>query len=290
MYITTQKSNGKRLQKPSRVNSAGLGASEYSGQSKTGEMLNTAAKFYNPLTSMLPIKSLPIIGQLDPLTLSLAMATGGLSLMPGISKIIGGLFKKATHMESCMKWWSDSNIRSMVNVSPYPVDVIQSFPDESREYQLQHASSVTGDSSIQSLISGSGRIYNIGTYYVSQVRANPDMMQASCASMPQGQAETHANINPADVNAAFDQMKEQARQQEYQDTITSIGRILSQYKRVIERKVAVVQQTRDTATIFKMPVGVTSITKGGALVLDPSKNTNLVIDRGVIGPSIIRKK
>lgn len=290
MYITTQKSNGRTLQKPRRVSSTGLGASEYSGTSKTGQMVQTIAPFYNPLMQILPIKSLPIIGQLDPLSMSLAVATGGLTLMPGISKIIGGLFKKATHMESCMKWWSDSNIRGMVNVSPYPVDVVSSFPGESQEYQAQHASSVTGDSGIQSLLSTSSRTYNIGTYYVSQVRANPDMMTASCASMPQGQAETHANINPSDVNVAFDQMKEQARQQEYQSVLQSVGRVLAGYKRSVERKVAVVQQTRDTATVFKMPVGVTSITKGGALVLDPSKNTNLVIDRGVIGPSIIRKK
>jgi hypothetical protein len=275
------------------VNGIGLGEDEYQGQSKTGQLLNTAAGFYNPLTTMLPMKSIPVIGKLDPLSMSLAVASGGLTLIPGVSKIIGGLFKKATHMGDCMKWWNnESNIRGMVsNISPYPVDVNQVFPEASYEYQSQHARNVMESSEVRSVLAESSRRYQIGTYYVSGVRSNPDLMQMLCMTQPKVQEETGQQISASQVDPLFEQLKEQARQKEYQDTVNSIGRILASYQRVVQRKVEVVQKTRERAVAFKAPEGVTSITKGGALVLTPGVSTNRVIDRGVIGKATeIRKK
>jgi len=110
-------------------------------------------------------------------------------------------------------------------------------------------------------------------------------------TQPKVQEETGQRISASEVEPYFEQLKEQARQKEYQDTVNTIGRILSSYQRVVERKAEVVQKTRETATLFKLPEGVTSITKGGALVLTPGVSTNLVINRGVIGKATeIRKR
>jgi hypothetical protein len=291
---TRQKKSGMGgLKKPCRVCGDGLGASdEYSGINKSGEIIQTAGSVLYPVTGMLPIKSLPIIGNLDPLTMTLAVMTGGITLIPGVSKIVGGLFKKATHMGDCMKWWSsDSNIRSMVaSVMPYPIDVVQSYPEASQEYQIQHASSVISDSGIQRALAVSSRKYKIGTYYVQGVKQNADLMQMSCMTQPEVQKETGVVISASDVGPYFTQLQEQARQIEYQETMTNIGKVLASYQRVVEQKAVVVKKTRDVSATFQMPVGVTSISKGGSLVLSPGTSSNLVIDRGVVGKSIIRKK
>ena len=286
MFITKTKASCRSCKKQV-VNDKGLGEDEYQGTSKSGQLLTTAAGIYNPFVSMLPVSSIPVIGKLNPAQMSLALVTGGITLIPGVSKLVGNLFKKATHMGDCMKWWNnENNIRGMVSgISPYPIDVEQIFPEESREYQLQHARNVSGESGIQNLLSTSSRRYQIGTYYIGGVRANPEIMQMSCLTQPNVQAEVGQRISASEVEPYFDQLKEQARQKEYYDTVESIKRVLASYRMVVERKAVVVQKTREVATAFQLPAGVTSISKGGALVITPGVSTNLVINRGLIGKS-----
>jgi hypothetical protein len=290
---TRQKSGMSGLKKPCRVCGEGLGDNPITGITSS----LTARDVLFPMSILnKPFEAVPVVGQiLGPMNQMMDMATGLVLKIPVVGKIFGGLFKKATHYGDCMKWWvgasGDSNIRGMVRgISPYPVDVASNFPDESREYQLQHASSVMSDSNVQSILGASSRMYNIGTYFLRALRENPDLMDMSCMSQPNVQAETGQAVSASEVDGYMGQLKEQARQQEYQDVLLKVKNVLGMYRRSVERKAAVVQQTRQAATAFQLPTGVTSISKGGSLILTPGTSSNLVINRGVIGGSTIRKK
>lgn len=310
------------------VNDVGLGDAtqqEWGGQSTTGGMITKVAGMIAPPIQMIPgmsmvTKQLEKFGvSVNPMSLALAAMTGGMSMLPGISKLLGGMFKKATHMESCMKWWTDSNIRGMVaGRTPYPVDVIDPiivmdrFVEASREYRLEHAKEAIEDVGVQSVLAGARSNINsilstgtrkqkIGSAYVSQVRGYPDIMQAQCMSMPQGRAETGANIDPNMVGGVFEQMKDVAQQQEVEATTqamnsaieaaaSGISGILAPYGRVASQKVEVIQMTREAGLVvgpraFQLPVGVTGISKGGALVLTPGVSSNLVLTYTVGKPT-----
>src|SRR5579885_758158 len=79
-----------------------LGQSEFAGKSKMGQFVETGLKV------VFPVHALNLV-------------------IPGISKIFSGLFKKATHMESCMKGWaaSGSNFIAFVGGGPtlIPIDM-----------------------------------------------------------------------------------------------------------------------------------------------------------------------
>lgn len=296
MYITAKKNSRSILQKPCKMCGEGLGADEYQGQSQAGKLLTTAAGFYNPLTQVLPIKSIPLIGKLDPISMAAALMTGGITLIPGISNIVGGLFKKATHFGDCMKWWSDSNIRGMASgLLPYPIDVVQNFPEASREYQLQHATSVMNDAGVIRALYVSSRTNGIVNVFVMVVRSNPDLMQLQCAVQAKSKGEdTGVNYDQSFVNQFWDQLKESARQQEYSETMQKISSILASYTVTAAAKVNVIQSTRQTGLVagpqaFQLPTGVKSIDKG-AVVLMPGVSSNLTLTYAPTGSAVIRKK
>jgi hypothetical protein len=276
------------------IDGVGLGEDpSYQGQSKTGQLISQGAGMYAHL--MNPLLSIPgvskIVGNINPLAMALAPMTGGLTLIPGFSKILGGLFKKATHFGDCMKWFNnENNIRGMVaGITPYGIDVEESFPVASREYRLQHADSIATHPGVISALNVGTRQGRIANLFVSALRSNPELMQLQCAVQARSKGEdTGVDMSQNEVGQYWGQLKEGTRQQEYVDTIGMLMNILASYQVVATKKIEVIQKTREAGLVtgsnkaFQLPEGVTSISKGGALVLDPSKNTNLVLDYGVI--------
>lgn len=293
--IQTKKKSPCGLCKKKTVNDVGLGDAiqqEWGGQSTTGGMVSQVASFMAP-----PIQMIPGFSQLqkiaektgfrtDPLNLALATnpVTGWMQLIPGFNKMIGGLFKKATHMESCMKWWTDENITGMIKGRmPYAIDVAQSFPEASREYQINRARHVTDDEQVVRLLDVPRRQKIMIAAFVSSVRAYPDLMQAQCAAMPQGRAETGVTFTESDLAPVWNGMKEAAQVSEYKRTLKAIENILAPYAALVKQKTAMIQQTRQTGLVegpkaFQLPTGVTGISKGGALIVTPGTSTNLVVN------------
>lgn len=230
---------------------------EYGGQSKAAQPVMMGVK----LAATVALMFIPVVGWAAALLINVPVV--GDAIMGPIMGPIAKMMKKATHMESCMKWWTDSNIRSMASgLTPYPIGA-----DIKREYRAQHAREMvdnTGD-----------RQNNIASIFVRIVRRNSDIMAMQCATMPQGRGETGmTEADAAKVAGYWDQIKEAARQEEYQNLVGSIGVTVAQ-------KVAAVQESRSVATTFQLPTGVTSITKGGALVLIPGVSMNKIINYGV---------
>lgn len=245
---------------------------EYGGQSDAAGPALMGIK----LVATVALMFIPVVGWAAALLLNVPVV--GDAIMKPILGPIAKMFKKATHMESCMKWWTDSNIRSMASgLEPYPIS-----QEIKQEYRLQHAKELVD--------SYSDRKNNIINNFVKYVRQNPDIMSMQCATMPQGRKETHmTEADAAKVVVYWSQIKEASRQQEYQDFVGAVGAILSQ-------KVAAVASSRQAGLVttatggkgFQLPEGVMSISKGGALILDVNKSTNKVIDYSVVGKPMIK--
>lgn len=236
-----------------KITDAGLGdeiQQMYGGQSKMGGFAKTGLQVVFPILAL--NMKIPVLG-------------------PMLEKIFGGFFKKATKMESCMKWWSDSNIRSMAaGVTPYPINVEEMLPDIAREYRLQHTRSINSDPRIINILNNTRRVVSIQNTFLEYVRGNPDIMGLQCAV--QNWDETGlTEISQADVNVYWDQLKESARQKEVYDTSTEIERVLKLYTERIAIREEQVKETRSRGLIteprgFALPEGVTAV-KSGALVL-----------------------
>lgn len=152
-----------------------------------------------------------------------------------IGKLIDkiGIFKKATHMESCMNWWSDSNIRGMASgLAPYPFVfeeyMMKEFPQFLRQYQIKQADGTWASVGVESLLNTSNRQSRIATIFTRIVRENPDIMKLQCASMPQGRAETGYVGEGAEKY--FEQIKEVARQEEYSTIATQVDKLVAPWK------------------------------------------------------------
>ena len=107
------------------------------------------------ITSLVPKKIVKGAGiDVNPLSMMLAPMTFGVSLLPGVSQVLGkvfgvfsGMFSKATHFGDCMKFETDNNyvmysLGGSIIVHaikpPDPVNVEQSFPEISQEYYKAH--------------------------------------------------------------------------------------------------------------------------------------------------------
>jgi hypothetical protein len=213
-----------------------------------------------------PINMIPVIGP---------MVTGLISKIPVVGKIFGGLFKKATHMESCMKWWTDDNIlRNVGTVIPsgsIPFVYVMDDQKKMAEYQAKY----------EMLLNPTKRQRRLEQLYLSKVRSQPginDLFYATCAAMPKGRAETGANINQADVDAVWSGLRQAAQQQEYQE---SVGRVRDMIE---EQKQSLITAKRAEGTFFVkkkdesgkevtvaspiMPKGVVGYTQGGVTLIE----------------------
>lgn len=153
--------------------------------------------------------------------------------IPGLNKIMGGLFKKATHMESCMRWWTDSNIRSMSGgiKDSMPLYYHLEDPVLAAKYKLDMNNIIS---------SRAGRLQDL---FLNMVRSTPDidsLFKMQCASMPKGQKETKANIDPAYVASIWNSIRQNAQEQEYQEYLVKIEAI----------KIQIIQKKRDESTFF----------------------------------------
>jgi len=260
MFITKTKSECK-LCKKRVVNDIGLGEdSEYEGQTKTGQtvvpLVSQASEMIGKATGtglivgMLPggvVKSLGV--DMNPASLLLAPMTFGASLLPGVSKILGkafnvfsGLFKKATHMGDCMKWFNNTdNIKGMSAwVQPYPIEqvfsfeeyMMKNFPQFLRQYQIMQAggqwASVGVDSYLKSVSSGisnmSVRRQKIQDIFLRLVQENSQIKELQCAVQHSGESG-YTGHTKAQVDEIWDSLREAARQEEYQTTSKLISNI-----------------------------------------------------------------
>ena len=277
-----------------------------------GALLNVAklipgvSKLLSPLTSVIDQMTGPLKGMIGKLT----------------NMVFGGFFEKATHMGDCMKWWNNTNnIRGMVvGVIPIPISFTLNMEDYISPYYTQMnramrekfeqqraagyltSLSLSYTSKISNLLTDSTRKNKIIDYYVQQVRANPDVMQAQCASMSKGQAETGANIDPAYVASIFQQFKDQAVQQETQETYNALESLIIAMKTDLENKLNPLnilnisseqwKNTQKTRLVVApaLPGGtIIPIYKNGALVIVPGQQNNFVKNLSV-GSSIVRRK
>lgn len=269
MYITNKKSQIGVLQKPCKMCGNGLGDAiqqEYGGQSKTGKtvlpVVTQIATMFGQgtgtglITSVIPKGVLKSAGiDINPASLVLAPMTFGASMLPGVSKLLGkvfnvfgDMFKKATHMESCMKGWDDGGIRGIAaGVVPYPVSfdfnfeqyMMKNFPQFLRQYQILQAggqwASVGVDTYLNRMknkvLNMANRRRKIQDIFLRIVRENPDIMKLECVSLPKGRAETGYQGEGAGLY--WENFREAARQEEYGMIVKEVNNIPGEIDRLV---------------------------------------------------------
>jgi len=277
------------------VNDIGLGQDEdYRTISKTGVMVQTISspltQGYDPLGISLATKVpgigkaiekigggsplAPLIG--TPAALTLDVFTLGVMRLPGISKLLGGMFKKATRMGDCMKWWSDSNIRGMVSgLQPYPFSfedyMMKNFPQFLRQYQIKQADGSWARVGIDSLLNRGSRQARIANIFVRLVKQNPEIMQLQCAV--QERAETgYTEYSQTQVNEYWNNFKEAARQEEYGNLQSEVDRLVAPFKvketwgEVVKSREAGLLVKTEHGSQLRLPANVTGVSRG-ALVM-----------------------
>ena len=171
-----------------------------------------------------------------------ALLTGGLTLIPiigpmigkilsPITGIIGGLFKKATHMGDCMKWWNnENNIRGMASgVQPLPISLDQFYSnlyknmDRAMRQRFDERQAKGDIFGTDSLLNIGMRQRNVVNNFLAQMRANPEIKQMACLSQPNVQRETgQYDITPAYIESIFSQFRQQAQEAEYNQTMAEL--------------------------------------------------------------------
>jgi len=240
-----------------------------------------------PDSVMNPVKGITSkVGiDLNPAAMALAPLTFGASMLPGVSQIIGkishmfsGLFKKATHMGDCMKWWNDNNIRGMVGgIQPIPFDfysyMMKEFPQFLRQYQIKQADGTWASVGVDSLLNTGNRRNRIASEYVWLVRENPQIMQAVCATQPNVIAQQGSSgISEREVSDMVEQMKEYAKQKEYSTIAAQVDKLVAPFKVketwgaiVKSRNVNLVVPTEHGSQL-RMPENIIGVSRG-ALVM-----------------------
>lgn len=275
---------------------------EYRGTTKTGEtvvpIVGQVSEMIGKATGtglivgMLPkgiTKSLGI--DMNPASLLLSPMTFGASLLPGVSDILGkafnvfgGMFKKATHMGDCMKWWSDSNIRGMIaGVDPYSFIfeeyMKKEFPQFVRQYQMMQASGEWGSVGIDSLLNVNNRRNKIQSLFVTLVRQNPDIMTLQCAVQERNETG-YTGHTQAQVQEYWSVLKEYARQQEYQSVVQEVDRLLAPF-RVKQQWTAIVASRksnllvqREGAEKLAMPDNIIGVRRGALVMTTKTQQTS----------------
>lgn len=248
-----------------------VGKSTWSGLGQEGDKPLTSKEIKEEFGGQWaggPIAKIPIVGGIVP------MITGLIVKIPVVGKVFKKIFGgKATHMESCMKWFTDSNIMGIAGNTVTPISTIalvyvSDDPARMAKYK----------SDLEALTNIATRQQRMRSIFLQSVRSMPginDLFKMQCASMPKGQKETKANINPADVAAIWEQFRQYAMDVEYQETWTKVNAI------VTERRKELVKLKRAESTYF-LPAstkpgvvaptggytkGVIGVTEGGATIL-----------------------
>jgi hypothetical protein len=190
---------------------SGLGQSEYSTVSKTGEIAQKALQVVFPLAAL--NFEIPIVGGF-------------------LKKAFGGLFKKATKMESCMKWWSDDNLRSIAgSVKPISLDdVYRQYPQYSQLFSVLRASGGGDFLGLRQLISSGARVYKMQNYFIQyarQANAENNLFEVYCAA--QHRDETGVPFTTDVLAPIWQSIREAASQREYDETMDEVYKRLDSY-------------------------------------------------------------
>jgi hypothetical protein len=241
---------------------------EYAAISKNQETAITTIK----LAASLALTMIPVVGWAAALLINIPVVGDkifkfGMKNDP-ILKTIVGAFKKVTPMENCMNAWKypEEKNRFIRNMSPSPLPISQEVRNE---YRLQRARDL--------VVNESDRKEKIVSIFNRLVNENPDILKYECATRSEVQGQTGTtSADRMQVNAFWDQLRTTAKNEELYKLIGVTGITVEQKKQVIA-------ETRKLSSEFGLPTGVTSITKGGVLMLDPTVNSNRVLISAPIG-------
>ena len=211
-------------------------------------------------------------------------------ILSPFTNIIGGMFKKATHIGDCMKWWdNESNIRSLAgNMTPIPISMDQFYTmmDKAMRQRFDERQAKGDSLGINSVLNASTRRSKYVNNFVAQVRANPESMQMSCLSQPNVQRETgQYDITPDYVGSIFSQFRQQAQEAEYYQTLAEIKKkmdirnifqITSEQWGRVEAKREAGSLIPSVTTKPGTPLTFPTYTSGGSLIHN-------------VGPAVINK-
>lgn len=242
-----------------------LAPSEY-GQVSAGQ---TTAITGIKLAASIALAMIPVVGWAAAILINIPVVGDkifnfGLKYDPLVKGIMKSL-RKATPMENCMNAWKYPEEKArflqgkVSGVVPYPVS-----NEIRQEYKLQRAREMP-------VPDYGARQGNILAIFLRMVNENSQILQYECATRAEVRGTTGTTSEDrVKVEQFWSDMKEAARQEEYTNIVGVLGVVVAQKQQAM-------QETRKAATLFQLPEGVTSITKGGVLMLDPSKSTNKVI-------------
>jgi hypothetical protein len=151
------------------------------------------------------------------------------------------MFKKATHMGDCMKWFNDVNNirRRSEGVQPYPIEqvfsfeeyMMKNFPQFLRQYQIMQAGGQWASVGVEAYLtkvkhetSTYVRRQKIQDIFVRLVQENSQIMQLQCAVQHSGESG-YTGHTQAQVDEIWNSLKEAARQEEYHTTNKLIDNI-----------------------------------------------------------------
>ncbi len=242
---------------------------EYRGATNTGQtvvpLVSQVFDMFGKATGtglivgMVPGKLTKSVGiDVNPASLVLAPVTFGASLLPGVSQVLGkvfnvfgGLFKKATHMGDCMKWWqNESNLRSAIGgIQPIPMTLdfsfeshmMKNYPQFLRQYQILRAGgqweSVGVDrylDSVRGRLNASARYGRLVDTFIQLMRENSDIMKADCATQQNIIAQQgDTGILRSDVMQIIEAVRQYARQREYEITMNEISKVGAEIDRLV---------------------------------------------------------
>jgi hypothetical protein len=243
---------------------------EYATVSKGQQDAIMAAK----LAASVALTMIPVVGWAAALLINIPVVGDkifnfGLKYDP-ILKTFVKAFKKVNPLENCMNAWKypEEKERFIRGMSPQPLPITAEVRNQ---YRLEHARDI--------IVNPSNRQENVVNIFRRLVNENPDILMYECATRAEvrGMTQTKAEDRQS-VDAFWGQLRTAAQNEELYKLIgtTAIR---------VEQKKAVTVEVQRLSTQFQMPVGVTSITKGGVLVLDPKVNANRVLLSSPIGDS-----
>lgn len=241
---------------------------EYEAVSKGQETAITTIK----LAATVALTMIPVVGWAAALLINIPVVGDkifkfGMKNDP-ILKTIVKAFKKSTPMKNCMDGWihPEEKNRVLRGMAPYPLPVTQEVRNE---YKLQHAREL--------VVNDSDRAERVISIFMRLVNENPDILKYECATRSEVRAQAGTTAaDRAQVDAFWEQLRTAARNEE-------LYKLIGVTAITVEQKKQVTAETRKLSSEFALPTGVTSITKGGVLMLDPSVNSNRVLLSAPIG-------
>ena len=245
------------------------------------------------ITGGIPLTMIPVIGPM--LSKVLSPITG----------FIGGMFKKATHMGDCMKWFSNSNnIRGMIGgrwVEPIGIDITAYYPGMDKPLRQRYDELMAqGDRlGINTLLDTQRRRNKIISNFIAAFNANPDVQPLICMSNPKVQAEQgNYSVTPAYVESILDMFRDQSQQAEYVETIQELENKLNPLNilGINATQWTNVQKARGQSSaipivIASSPGGTVMPTyKNGAMQIIPGTAQPNYVTTIQVGPSTVRRK